>query len=329
MRFSCLIALLSLVACGDDSTLPIMDSGPELDAAAPDVFDAGAPNVFDAGPPEPSRIFGACEVDSQCPGEDAYCRQATDGFSGGLCSVACVDRRPCDDGVNFHWCLEANDREGMACEPKCLNSLDCGRGDDFVCIEIDDRINDFDPPVRGGRCVGYCDEDSDCGAGAECNEQAAVCVPEGSTPTEGAVTNEACESDGQCLSGDCTQVVDDGSLTGEVGGSCRSRCTIPSGFQSSNFYLGDALPTTHCPNDGDICIPSGDLSAGSEGSCYAPCGMDGECRPGRQCLRRIAGKRFDNGICIPVDCRSDACPAGHECVEVGAGDNMTGRCRPE
>ena len=325
MRFSCALLLLSLVACGDDSTLPILDAG--TDAGAPDVFDAGPPDVFDAGPPEPSRLFGACEVDAQCPGENAYCRLPEDGFPGGQCSIGCVNRVPCDDGLRYHWCNEANDREGMACEARCLNSVDCGRGGDYVCIDIAERIPNAPPP--SGTCVGYCDEDSDCGPGSECNEQAATCVAEGSTPSEGALTNEACESDSQCVSGNCTLAVQDGGFTGEVGGSCRSRCTIPAGFQSSNFFLGDALPTTHCPNDGDICLPVGDLSAGSEGNCYAPCGMDSECRPGRRCLRTIAEKRFSNGVCIPVDCRNDACPTGHTCQVVGSGDNMTGRCRPE
>lgn len=328
MRFSCLVALLSLVACGDDSTLPIFDAG-EPDAGPPDVFDAGPPDVFDAGPPEPSRLFGECTVDEQCPGTDAYCRQPEAGFPGGQCSVSCVDRRPCDDGIRFNDCLEANDRAGMSCVARCFNSVDCSRGENYVCVDIDDPSGAPGAPPPTGRCIGYCDEDSDCGPGAECNEQAATCVAEGSTPTEGAVTNEACESDSECISGDCTLAVQDGGFTGEANGSCRSRCTIPAGFQSSNFYLGDTLPTTHCPNDGDICIPVGDLSAGSEGSCYAPCGMDSDCRPGRACLRRIADKRFNNGICIPVDCRNDPCPTGHACQILGSGDNMIGRCAPE
>lgn len=331
MRLSCALILISLVACGDDSTLPILDAGVQPDVfdsgPAPDVFDGGPPpDVFDAGPPpEPSRLFGACVIDSQCPGEGAFCRLPEDGFSEGQCSVPCVDRRPCDDTVTIHWCIEAEDREGSACEFRCLNSVDCGRGDNYVCVEIGQR----EAIARGGRCVGYCDEDADCGFGSECNEQAATCVAAGTTPTEGALTNEACESDDQCLSGSCTPAVSNGVPTGEVGGSCRTLCTIPAGFQSSNFYLGDTLPTDECPNPGDICLPVGDLSVGSEGNCYAACEMDSDCRPGRACLRTIAEHRFTNGVCIPIDCRSDACPADHTCVDVNAGGgNVVGRCQP-
>lgn len=283
MRFSCALILLSLVACGDDSTLPILDTGPE-----PDAFDAGGPDVFDSGPVvlEDSYLFGPCQDDTQCPGNRSFCRKPEDGYTDGQCTRECASRAQCDDGRLIHWCEQFDEDTTLTCSSRCRNTTDCGR-ESYVCVEI----SEIDPANPSGRCVGFCDEDSDCAAGTECNEQAARCVPEGTTPSAGGVTGEACAGNDDCISGDCN--------TAEPGGSCQSLCRIPAGFQSSNFYLTDTLPTTSCPTPGDICLPVGGLSAGSEGTCYAPCTMDGQCRTGRQCLRTIAEHQFTNGVCIP------------------------------
>lgn len=278
MRFSCLLALVSLIACGDDSTLPILDTGPDV---------TGSADVFDAGPPplEDSYLFGPCRDDSQCPGAGSFCRLPEDGYTDGQCTRVCASRAQCDDERLIHWCEQAPGEGQTACASRCRNTTDCGRSN-FVCV----AVGEIDPVTESGRCIGYCDDDSQCGAGSECNEQAARCVAEGTTPT-GAVTNEACTSDSDCISGVCAE--------GEPGGSCRSLCRIPAGFQSSNYYLTDTLPTTSCPNPGDICLPVAGLSAGSEGNCFAPCVMDTDCRSGRECIRTIGDHTFTNGVCVP------------------------------
>ena len=321
MRLRLPLLLLALAACGDDAAFMFDDAGPTPDTRVADV-----PRVDtreeDTGPPPMSTLYGPCVIDEQCP--SGFCRPAADGYNYGQCSIPCELMIECDDGIAIGWCLE-DDAGGTSCWDRCRNSLDCGR-DGYLCVDVG-RLG----TNPGGRCVGYCeDEDTDCGDGAQCDVHQARCVATGAVRTVGADTGQACDSDDACLSNNCTEAVIDDIATGQLGGYCETTCRVRPGFQNSNFYLGDRLPAVGCPEPDQICLPVADYTQGAEGSCFQECTVDGDCREGRTCLRTIAGKRFTNGVCIPIDCTNAECPAGNTCQTLRRSDGtMIGRCRPE
>ena len=279
------LVALALVACGDDDGEPMVDAG--ADAGT----DAGPP---DSGPPPMSTLFGPCVADSQCPGEGAFCRTPDEGWPEGSCTLPCVDRTPCDDGVVFNLCLEdPDDASRNICQQKCLNAQDCGR-ENYVCVGRTD--------TRDGICIGYCSDDADCGEGAECNVWSAQCVAAGTAPTAGAETGGACASDADCLSGTCLSPGD-----GWTGGYCLGACILPVGYNSNTFCSGDALPTEQCPG-GDVCYPNDSLARDNAGVCLDACTTDADCRVGegyycRRSVELTSGdtKTFTNGVCWPSE----------------------------
>lgn len=329
----CFASLLCILAfgCGDDDTT-IPDSGDEdvtedtaEDATADVVVDVGTDPFADTSM-EPSYYFGPCTHDSQCP-DDGICRRSHLNAPMGSCTRPCDERRDCTDDGRYHWC---RDVDGLAseqvCEQHCVNSSDCGR-DSYICADIGAEEFGGVMQTSFGYCRGLCRRDSDCGAGSECNEQSGECVPYGQDTNVGGQANDPCESDDDCQSGSCFPEEIDGTGTGEIGGRCTGPCAIPAGYNGSDFYLGDSFPTTSCPSNGDVCIPVGALTRGSEGTCLSECVEDSDCREGRTCLRTVAGKTFDNGVCVTVNCSEDTdCPDDYECDVRGSGDDQRGFC---
>ena len=277
---------LAIAGCGDDDSMTVADTGPgEVDSGT----DSGPP---DTGPPPMSEFLQGCVTDEQCPGPGGFCRLGVDGYPGGQCSRTCVDRGDCDDGVLFHHCIPDPDDPGRGntCVARCLNSPDCLR-EGYVCLEVDG--------LADGVCVGYCDEDADCGAGAECNVHSARCVPEGTVRTEGADVGEACADNEACLSDACVP-----PANGFPNGYCIGNCVLPAGYNSNTFYFEDALPTEQCPG-GNVCFPSGGLSRGEAGVCLQVCTEDADCRDaeGYECRHTFEAARdtktFTNGVCFP------------------------------
>jgi len=286
-----LLALL-FGACGDDDSSADPDLGPGVDGAA---ADGGLP---------PGTLFGPCADDAQCQaglGPDGVCRPGADGFTGGSCSIVCADRTPCDDGVVNNFCLDL-DGDGVShCEPACQNSTDCR--DSYLC-SARGELNPSEESI--GVCLGYCASDEVCGAGAECSEYAGTCVAEGTVPTEGAVTGEACEEDDDCISGWCLpETAPDGSATGWTGGACLVRCELAAGWNSNDLFFESSFPID-CEG-GNTCFPNGDYTARSEGVCLTSCTTDADCRAseGYFCRRTYevgSGMRtFDTGVCFPME----------------------------
>jgi len=283
--------------------------------------------VGDAGPGvEPSALFGACQQDSQCPGEGAICRTAAEGFPGGYCTVPCMDRTPCDDGFVYNHCLRRGDVEQSYCELRCLNGIDCGR-DGWTCL------NQFEDD--SGACIPVCGSDEQCGDGAQCNPFTGECTTE-PVPDIGAVTGETCANDDACRSGACITEVDDaGQPSGWVGGYCISNCILPPGYNTNSFFEGDALPSGSCPGD-TVCLPRTFRAAsrGDLGACYDQCTGDGDCRQGYTCLQEfrvgMGSASYSNGVCVPGNCMEDGCPTGYGCVVLNEG-TMDARavCAPQ
>ncbi|MEM9071212.1 MAG: hypothetical protein AAGE52_22060 [Myxococcota bacterium] len=302
-------ALLLVVACGDDS--------------APPAEDAAVDMGVDTAPPPMSVLFGPCVQDSQCPGAGAFCRTGADGFPQGQCTLPCEDRGPCDDGVVFNHCLPDPDNpDRNICQQSCLNAQDCGR-ENYICVGRTD--------MRDGICIGFCDDDADCGEGAECNVHAGTCVAAGTVPTEGARTGEGCMRDDDCLSGAC--ILEERDLpTGWNGGYCLGACRIPAGYNTNTFYSGDAYPTEQCP-DNNVCYPADSYARGNEGLCLTACETDDDCRAseGYFCDRMVSltsgdTKTFTNGICFPIDCSMRDCPTGYACEGYGSGTQRRFLC---
>ena len=278
----------------------------------------------DTGPLPMSTIFGECVADTQCPGEGAFCRTSDEGWPQGSCSAPCADRGPCDDGIVFNHCIDVDGEGGDICEQRCLNAVDCGRPG-YVCLAKGQIA------AESGFCVGYCTSDDDCGGTSQCNVYSAACVPAGTVPTEGGHTGDPCANDDACLSGFCIEQADStGTPSGWVGGTCVGNCILPPGYNNNTFFAQDALPTEQCP-EGNVCFPNGDLSQREAGLCIQGCGGAGDCRPGYFCRQTfelpMGPKTFTNGVCFPIDCSTEMCPAGTTCREVRFSDGSTAnRC---
>ncbi len=284
-RSVCLLAL-SIVS----SLLGACGSTPPADVDG----GAGSP---DAAVLRPSRIFGACVEDSQCPGVGAICRRNVDGWPGGFCTVPCTDRTECDDGVIYNHCLTRTGETQAYCEQRCENGADCGRSG-FTCT------GEF--PPSGGLCIGLCGSDEDCGAGASCNGYSGQCVAAGTVPTSGGETGAACGLAEDCLSANCLTRQDNGDGTATVwpGGYCAGPCILPTGWNNNTLFDGETLPAGTCAGDA-VCFPSGSLTRGDLGSCLDSCTSNSDCRSGygcRQSFQLGSGTtvNFSNGICVPA-----------------------------
>ncbi len=305
LRSLCLAA--ALVAWGCDGSSP----GTDATVQQPD---AGSMLAM-------SELFGACEQDWQCPGEGATCRRATDGWPGGYCTVPCEDRTPCDYRGVYHHCATRAGETQAYCERRCLNGIDCGR-EAYTCAG--------ELPPSGGVCIGVCSTDAHCGDGTRCNVYSGQCV---STAPTGAVTGETCAAPEDCQSGQCIPEVNDAGVpTGWVGGYCTGNCILPPGFNSSEFFSGDALPQGTCAGDA-VCLPAEGNARGDLGTCYDQCMGPGDCRPGYTCLQRIplqmGASVYSNGLCVPDDCARTPCPSGYQCVTVQESSGPRNVCAPE
>ena len=321
-RFGALaVPFLILTACGDDDRMGMPDAGP-ADAGFDASFDAG----FDAGPPEPSILFGECVTDEQCPGEGAFCRLPEEGWPNGFCTVPCVDRGPCDDGFRYNHCLDDLETESteMFCEYRCLNGADCGR-DNYTCVPCEGCTG-------AGYCIGFCTEDADCGGSAECNPWSSQCVAPGEVPTTGSETGGECAADEDCKSSDCILPYAPG-FSGWVDGYCIGLCVLPSGYNTSTFYSGDELPQGTCAGDA-VCWPgAGSYTARDPGLCLDGCTTDADCRQDDAyfCLKSIdlpggGASSYNNGVCLPLDCGTTACPAGFTCRMIRTSGGTINRC---
>lgn len=300
-------SLVGLAACGDN----------------PGSGDAGAQD--DAYVLPPSRLFGPCIEDSQCRGEGAVCRRDEDGYPRGYCTIPCDDRTPCDLFGSYHHCVQRVGETRRFCEQRCLNGIDCTR-EGYTCAG--------ELPPSGGLCLGVCSSDDQCSDGHTCEPYSGRCHPEGSVPTAGALTGEPCDADDACLSGLCIEEVDEGGApTGYLGGSCASNCILPRGYNSSSFFSDVLLPRGACVGAA-VCFPTTSLSEGDLGVCQQECTSDDDCRPGLQCASSFNTSSgmpasFDNGVCLPIDCSTRACPSGASCVAVRRADGSTANiCAP-
>ena len=300
-----LLPLLAVLTACDPGTVTV-------DASYPDAYS-----------PPFSHLTGACVADWQCPGVGAVCRTAEHGYPGGECTNPCTDRTDCFDGRVHNECLMMTGASGMMCERYCRNGQDCRDG--YTCeILSTDRSG-----ATRGICIPACETDADCGGTAQCDHYTGRCVPQGMVATTGALTGEACTSAGACRSGSCHLPVENGNPTGFLGGTCESLCRLPVGFNTNNYFSGNALPQASCAGDA-VCVPGGnDLGAGGLGVCRHVCTGNADCRAGYNCIQTRGGHTFTNGFCEPVNCVAAgmACPTGSMCYQVqDAQGNVSGVC---
>jgi hypothetical protein len=147
-------------------------------------------------------------------------------------------------------------------------------------------------------------------------------------PTDGAVHGEPCSSPDDCLSVNCRRDTNAaGAPTGWANGMCVRNCILPAGYNTSNLWPEPSLPQGDCPAGG-ICFPEGSFTRGDRGLCYRGCVDPADCRPGYTCRAgfMLTGGpvTFDNGICVPIDCSREMCPAGYTCRTVMFSDGSTG-----
>ena len=286
----------ALAGCGDDDGMNAPDLGP------PDLGEQDMDLPM-------SKKYGPCERDSQCPGVGARCRQPSEGWPNGYCTLPCVepDEEPClDDELFYHNCLP--DGTGAAwCERRCLNGIDCGRNG-YTCV------GQF-PPAGAGMCIGVCLSDDDCSRGEVCSAESGRCVT--SLPTTGGGIGAPCAANADCRSNECiTEINAGGYPSGFPGGYCVTRCILPAGYNGNTYFSGPALPQGGCVG-GAICIPSRSFAEGDPGICVDECDVPSDC-PLSDCVKDFPlasgdTATFTNGVCLPIDCAVDECPAGTTC----------------
>lgn len=296
-----LLLLAGLAACG---STPVVPNDAALDSAILPM----------------SRLLGACYADWQCPGPGAFCRAAESGYPGGICTLACTDRTDCDDGAVYNSCLTLTGETNASCQWFCRNGTDCSRPG-YTC----EVIQGSSPAA--GFCIPVCATDAECGGTAQCDTYTGRCVAAGMVGTSGGLTGEACGSNAACRSGVCRQASEGTNFTGFVNGYCQSLCRIPTGYNTSDFFTGDTLPTGTCPGDA-ICIPAGNYGTGDLGVCLDACDGNADCRSGYECLKTFGTHTFNNGYCSPIDCNAGGatCPMGTCHLFQDSAGNVYGRC---
>ncbi len=303
LLFSCTCALASACDAGPIST---------VDAA-----------MVDAPPLPLSRLLGRCESDAQCPGNGSFCRTAAeDGYPGGQCTAPCTDRTECDTGMFYGFCATLTGDTQSTCITYCRNGSDCRPG--YSC----QVVTTLSTGASAGYCFPVCGTDAECGGGAQCDPYTGRCVPQGMVPTTGGDTGDPCTTDAACRGNNC---VNDSGTNGYLDGYCISLCRIPSGYNSSDFYSGDTLPSGTCGGSNSVCIPYGSQYGENDlGICLEACSSAADCRPGFECTQTVSGRTFTNGWCDPIDCVASgagSCPAGTTChTGTDSQGNRIGRC---
>jgi hypothetical protein len=281
-----------------------------------------APAV-DGGTPDASlsRLLGPCLTDNQCPGNGAFCRTADHGYPGGQCTLACTDRTVCDDGAIYNTCATLRTETMATCIGFCRNATDCRHG--YTC----EVTSPQGAATAEGICIPMCATDAECGGTSQCDPYTSRCVPHGMVNTVGAVTGAACTGNADCRSGNCRLPMENGGITGFLGGYCESLCRIPAGFNTSNYFSGDTLPLGTCTGNA-VCVPGGNaLGENDLGVCLQACTSATDCRPGYTCTQTIQMHTFTNGYCVPMDCLHMNCPSGSTCHQAtDANGNPYGIC---
>ncbi len=268
-------------------------------------------------------------VDAGPGGDEAPCGRGADCASGvcrgGRCTVTCGVGLDCP---NDRSCLLY---ETVAlCERSCATSADCGP--EGVCLLVAGRriceIRGDLPPEAP------CERDAEC-AGGRCQQGACAtpCAADGSCPAQTVcvrdITGSACRPAGPASDGapcdrgeDCQRGV---CGAGRCGGDCAADAACAAGMRCTSFSDGrfcfPACRTTEdCPGpaycdggfaEGPTCFWRGESAAGSA------CARASECASGA-----CAGER-----CLAA-CTAGPCPAGLQCVDVGAGPYCVGAALP-
>jgi hypothetical protein len=347
-------AIVGLAAgCGTTpATPPTPDATPDVAAEAgpDDAAEAGADVAPDrARPPmAPSDIYGPCNADAECVDGLTCNTEAMTGFPGGQCNRTCTSDddcvlRPSDGSAPVDgWCRPSVNGSPRVCARVCANGIDCER-EGYTCRQ-------FNPGALNqvSACVAVCTEAS-CVNGTTCNNDTGLCRSAGSTPS-GRGLGQSCEpsmrpgsppppADQQCRSQLCNAEWNPDSrgnrfYTGYNGGYCISRCILPAGYNSSDFFPGTMLPRANCP-EGGVCFPERTLTRGDPGVCFKSCTTNADCRAseGYFCQRRVQlsatnVRNYQNGYCIPINCANMAtpCPMGFTCRRNAAG--TAGACIP-
>jgi hypothetical protein len=118
LRFVPILLLAFLAACGGPDTRPLGDDTGHDTGDAVDTGDTG----IDPGPL--GFIGSPCESTDDCEFEDAQC--VADGYPGRMCTVACDEYCPDEDGHPVTYCVEAADLPAStaaigagACHSRC------------------------------------------------------------------------------------------------------------------------------------------------------------------------------------------------------------------
>lgn len=317
------------------------------DMVVVDAADAGSDAVTDTGPQgdvcrpntrtrddrSPRGLYGPCNSDDECREGFSCLTAAATGLPGGQCNLECTRNDDCVimpaggkpiDG----YCLAPNAEGHRRCARICLNGADCAR-DGYTCRAIP---NTGLTPVQV--CIGVCTDDS-CIDGTTCDHASGRCRPDCTPTPPGREVGQSCLADTnpmstpetRCRSGLCNaEVVNDSAgvpiYTGNVGGFCLARCSLPSGYNSSTLWPDTAaLPQSNCP-DHSVCFPNGSLAEGDLGTCLAACSADSDCRmaEGYFCHKTFTinsrSRTFGVGFCEPFDCAAmptRRCPTGYTC----------------
>ena len=280
--------------CSDTSTPPApLDAGRFLHDAAHD---------GDVGPIGTAPTLAPCTATSLCA--DAPGVACLTDVAGGACTRRCTSDADCGaHGIcEQHICLWSCTTGSGGClahAGACVSS----RGPASYCAPI------CYPVGREPR--GY----PTCGAGLVCDPYTSTCV---SSLSSGAENGAACRDSTECRGDECVLEIEypSGAPTGFIDGMCVSLGVIPG---PSDYVTGAPLPQGSCP-DGSAVVPG--LAATNHGdlnTCFRTCVSDGQCRTGYVCTHSEVGTTFTNGLCLPIDCSSRACPTGFTCSAMVSG----------
>ncbi len=340
-RSLCIAALVgAFAACSSSTPQPTPDAATEA-AVMPDA-------AADTPPARPaSDIYGPCRSTMECAAGLTCRTEAESGLSGGECNRTCMTDDDCvlqpSDGSApvDGWCQPSVNGGPRLCARVCTNGIDCERSG-YSCRTFNSgQLNQ----VRA--CVGICTAES-CVDGNVCDLDANRCRPR-NAPATGRTLGQSCLPSTRagvmapeamrCRSDLCNPDWSPDSrgnrfYTGWNGGYCQSRCILPAGYNSSNFWGEMMLPQANCPQGGLCLAFSGSLARGDIGVCLKSCNSNADCRAseGYFCQKTVQlsasnTRRYSNGYCIPVNCANTAtpCPTGLTC-RMNA--NGTGSCIP-